>query len=142
MKPPALNQQRTDLMRRVRGSATKPENAVASALRQVGVRYRRNVGALPGRPDFANRRAGWIIFVHGCFWHRHEGCHRTTTPKHNAEFWAHKFRANIERDTRKAEALRSKGLRVITVWECQTNDPDQLRDLLSELLVARRVEGG
>lgn len=140
MTASAVDLSRSELMRRVRSRGTRPENAVAAALRSLGVSYRRNVKRLPGTPDFANQSAGWIIFVHGCFWHRHEGCPRTTTPKHNATFWADKFLNNVERDARKAQELKSRGLCVLTVWECQTTDAAGLREFLSELLKARCVE--
>lgn len=140
MRPEPIDASRADLMRRVGRRATEPENAVAAALRAASVGYRRNVRGLPGTPDFANRRAGWSIFVHGCFWHRHEGCRKTTTPKHNAAFWTEKFRANVDRDARKDEALRSMGFRILTVWECQTKDRLELQQILSEFLESGGVE--
>jgi DNA mismatch endonuclease (patch repair protein) len=103
----------------VRQKATRPEQLVGSALRALGQRYRLNNKDLDGSPDFANRRAGWVLFVHGCFWHRH-GCRATTTPTRNREFWEAKFARNVARDLRTAEALRAGGYRVIVIWECET----------------------
>jgi len=103
----------------VRQKATRPELLVGNALRALGQRYRVNNKDLDGSPDFANRRAGWVLFVHGCFWHRH-GCRATTTPTRNREFWEAKFLRNVARDSRTAEALRAEGYGVIVIWECET----------------------
>jgi DNA mismatch endonuclease, patch repair protein len=103
----------------VRQKATQPELLVASLLRALGQRYRLNNRDLDGSPDFANRRAGWALFVHGCFWHRH-GCSATTTPTRNREFWEAKFARNLARDARTSDALRTAGYRVIVIWECET----------------------
>jgi len=90
-KPDAV---RAALMGRVRQKDTRPEQAVAAALRSCGAAYRKNVRGLPGSPDFADRSRKWAVFVHGCFWHRHTGCRRATTPKANRDFWLEKFQAN------------------------------------------------
>lgn len=140
MKP--LDARTSALMARVRQRRTQPEEQVAAVLRRLGVAYRRNVEALPGSPDFANRTRGWAINVHGCFWHRHPGCRRTTTPKHNGEFWRAKFDANVARDRLNELRLRELGLRVATVWECETADPRELDLRLSEFLEPRSVERG
>lgn len=103
----------------IRQRDTKPELQVRAALRALGMRYRVNNRDLPGAPDIANRRHHWAIYVHGCFWHRHGGCKRTTSPKRNAAFWAAKFDANIARDQRAAEALKAMGFTVAVVWECE-----------------------
>src|SRR6266851_4472067 len=111
--------ERSRLMGRVRQSKTAPEQAVAAWLRDHHLGYRRNVRILPGRPDFANRRAGFAIFVHGCYWHRHPGCVRTTTPTRNRGFWLDKFAANVARDTARSAELEQAGFRTVTVWECE-----------------------
>jgi DNA mismatch endonuclease (patch repair protein) len=103
----------------VRQKATRPERLVGSLLRALGQRYRLNNRDLDGSPDFANRRARWALFVHGCFWHRH-GCSATTLPTRNREFWQAKFARNLARDARTSEALRAAGYRVIVIWECET----------------------
>jgi len=120
-------------MRRVRQKRTAAENNVATALHLLGIRYRRNVRGLPGSPDFANRSRGWVIFVNGCFWHRHRGCVRATTPTRNQAFWVDKFSSNVARDRVKARSLRYLGYRVFIVWECQTHDDARLRRRLAAL---------
>jgi DNA mismatch endonuclease (patch repair protein) len=130
--------QRSKLMGRVRQTGTGPEEAVALWLREHGLRYRRNVRRLPGCPDFANQRAGFAIFVHGCFWHRHVGCPRTTTPRSNQAFWLEKFAANVARDAARTSELKQLALQTITVWECETEDLKLLADKLSHLLSPRR----
>ena len=97
---------------------TAPELLVRAALARLGVRYRLNVRALPGRPDIANQKKGFAIFVHGCFWHRHPGCQFATTPKTNRQFWERKFAVNVDRDRRRMKALEMRGIRVVVVWEC------------------------
>lgn len=124
---------RSALMRRVRQTGTKAEDEVAAILRQSGLRFRRNVKSLPGSPDFANKTNRWAIFVHGCFWHRHEGCPRTTTPTRNRDFWLAKFAANVNRDTIKARLLRAMGFKVLTIWECETRNPSNVRRRLQRL---------
>jgi len=142
VSPPAIDQARSDLMRRVRRQRTAPEELVAKALRRLGVRYRRNVRSLAGSPDFANRSRGWAVFVHGCFWHWHPKCRRTTTPKHNRDFWQAKFAANVERDQRKRNILEDSGFRTLVIWECECLESDPLARNLSNFLEARRVERG
>lgn len=130
---PPTDPARSELMRRVRQKGTEPEDQVAAALRELGVRFRRNVRTLPGSPDFANKRRKWVIFVNGCFWHRHPRCHRATTPKRNRNFWLAKFAANVLRDAEKARLLRSAGFKVLVVWECETHSRTHLRRRLERL---------
>jgi DNA mismatch endonuclease, patch repair protein len=131
--PPPLDAARSTLMRAVRQSGTAPELAVRAACQHLGIRVRLNVRGLPGSPDLANKSRKFAIFVHGCFWHRHTGCYKTTTPSHNRSFWLTKFRANMRRDRQRIAALRSMGFRVIVVWECQTRDELKLRSRLRKL---------
>ncbi len=105
-------------MARVRRIDTPAELAVRSALHSVGVRFRVRNSDLPGKPDLANRKRGWVIFVHGCFWHRHRGCPRATIPVHNRPLWERKFARNVARDRRVRRALNRLGFRCFTVWEC------------------------
>jgi DNA mismatch endonuclease (patch repair protein) len=131
-------------MSRVRSTGTTPEMRVGEALRAIGVGYRKHVRTLPGTPDFANRTRGWAVLVHGCFWHRH-GCKRTTTPVHNAGLWAAKFARNQARDARVEAALAAAGLKVVTIWECETRDRAALQARLAEDLArspARSDMGG
>jgi DNA mismatch endonuclease (patch repair protein) len=109
--------QRSALMARIRGKDTKPEVFVRSALHRAGFRFRLYARGLPGRPDIVLPRHGVVIFVHGCFWHRH-GCALASEPATRRRFWQAKFEANMARDRRNARALRKLGWRVLTVWEC------------------------
>ena len=118
-RPRPRSPERSALLARVRQTKTAPEEVVARLLRDLGLAYRRNVRALPGSPDFANRSRGWAIFVNGCFWHHHTGCRRATVPKNNRAFWTAKFAANRRRDAAAIRALRALGLRVLVVWECE-----------------------
>lgn len=118
-RPLPQSPERSRLLGRVRQTRTAPEEAVAAALRALGLAYRRNVKTLPGSPDFANARRRFAIFVNGCFWHRHTGCPRATLPKNNRAFWEAKFAANRARDARAVRALRRRGFRVLVVWECE-----------------------
>jgi DNA mismatch endonuclease (patch repair protein) len=83
-----------------------------------GFRYRLHVRELPGSPDLVFPKHRAVVFVHGCFWHRHEGCRYTTVPKANEEFWRRKFQGNVDRDRRHTEMLQAHGWRVAVVWEC------------------------
>ena len=121
-------------MGNIRQKDTKPERIVRRILHMLGHRYRTRNRDLPGSPDIANRNRRWAVFVHGCFWHRHSGCRKTTTPKRNAEFWAAKFARNVERDRDAALTLREHDYEVLVVWECETEKPEQLYRRLSACL--------
>ncbi len=120
-------------MGNIRQSGTDPELRVRRAATAVGLRYRLDNRDLPGSPDLANRRQKWAVFVHGCFWHRHSGCRKATTPKSNRDFWTAKFARNQTRDQRVATELQSLGFSVVVVWECETGSPSQLIDRLRVL---------
>lgn len=124
-------------MARIRQKGTKIEATVAAVLRDLGLYYRKNVRKLPGSPDFANRSKRWVVFVHGCFWHHHAGCHRATVPKSNRGFWLNKFRENKRRDARNVRLLRQDGYRVVVIWECQ--EP-RIRSKLAKILETRGVD--
>ena len=113
-------------MARIRSKNTKPEVLTRSAVQALGLRFRNHVDDLPGKPDLANKTRKWAIFVHGCFWHRHSGCIRTTTPKRNRLFWEDKFAQNQRRDTRVRTALHKLGFTTIVVWECQVENNESL----------------
>jgi DNA mismatch endonuclease (patch repair protein) len=123
---------------RVRQAGTAPELVVRRALNALGVRFRVRNRDLPGAPDIANRSRRWAIWVHGCFWHAHQGCPRATVPKRNRDFWLGKFEANRSRDLRVAGELNEMGFQTIVVWECETRDAHRLRARLCTELVARR----
>lgn len=105
-------------MSRIRGRNTRPEVGLRRALHARGLRYRLHDPRLPGRPDIVFPRFRAVCFVHGCFWHRHPGCRYATTPATREAFWAAKFSANVERDTRNRLELLAVGWRVAIVWEC------------------------
>ncbi len=115
---PLTTPQRSRMMSSIRGKNTLPERKLRSLLFAKGFRYRLHAKKLPGSPDLTLRKYRAVIFVHGCFWHRHESCRYTTTPKTNKEFWLKKFQENVERDRRHIEILLSLGWRVAIVWEC------------------------
>jgi DNA mismatch endonuclease (patch repair protein) len=114
---------------RIRQHGTSAELTVRKLLHALGRRFRVHNRDLPGSPDIANRSRQWVVFVHGCFWHRHAGCKRSTTPSRNREFWMQKFDANVARDARVQAALRAQGYRVLVVWECETDDVSRLKML-------------
>lgn len=122
--------ERSHLMSRIRSRGTKPELAVHALLRAVcrgsGLRIRTHARGLPGSPDFVIVAERVAVFVHGCFWHRHEGCRLCTVPQTRRAYWRDKFDANVRRDRRAARALRARGWRVITIWECRLRHPAQV----------------
>jgi DNA mismatch endonuclease (patch repair protein) len=119
---------RSKIMSKVGQKATGPETKLRKALFARGFRYRLNVRKLPGSPDIVLPKYKAAIFVHGCFWHRHEGCKYATTPKSRVEFWKEKFEANVARDRRNVEKLLEMGWRVAVVWECALKGKDGVRD--------------
>jgi len=117
---------RSDIMRAVKRAHTAPEIIVRQELHALGLRFRLHRRDLPGSPDVVLPRFRTVIFVHGCFWHRHPDCRYTTTPKTRQEYWLPKFAANIERDLRKEAQLQALGWRVLLVWECETKRREEL----------------
>lgn len=112
------------------GKDTRPERIVRSLLHRIGFRFRLHRRDLPGKPDIVLPRRKAVIFVHGCFWHQHQGCKGATIPKTNTEFWLKKFNRNVERDLEATTALKGTGWRVLYVWECEIKDLDALADRL------------
>ena len=111
--------ERSELMSHIRSVNTKPEVALRHALWRRGFRYRVNVKSLPGKPDIVLPKYRTAVFVHGCFWHGHNGCKDFTVPKTNTEFWTAKIARNQERDQDVWRQLEAKGWSVIVVWECE-----------------------
>ena len=122
---PPPTPERSALMARIRGRDTGPEMAVRRLLYGLGYRYRLHVRDLPGRPDIVFRRRRKVIFVHGCFWHQHEGCRKATIPRTRVAFWRRKFRRNKERDTVSLQALGALGWKALVVWECETETKER-----------------
>jgi DNA mismatch endonuclease (patch repair protein) len=113
---------RSSLMSRVTGKDTKPEMVVRRIAHALGLRFRLHKRDLPGRPDLVFPKHRLAVFVHGCFWHRHEGCRLASTPKTRAEFWQAKFDTNVARDVSAVEQLAASGWKVLVLWECETRD--------------------
>lgn len=132
-------EERSERMSRIRGTNTAPELALRSALHRLGLRFRLHAKDLPGKPDIVLPKHGSVIFVHGCFWHRHPGCRVATIPKSNTEFWREKFSRNVQRDTRHVRSLRAAGWRVFTAWECDLSTPSKAEARAKYLL--RRIVG-
>lgn len=122
-------EQRSFNMSRVKGKDTAPELVVRKWLWANGFRYRLHRKDMPGKPDIVLPKYNAVIFVHGCYWHRH-GCRKTTTPKTRREFWIAKFRENEERDSRSLKALLEVGWRVMLVWECSLRGKDSYPNLV------------
>ena len=114
-------------MSRIRSANTKPELVVRSLLHCLGYRFRLHRKDLPGKPDIVLPKYHTVIFVHGCFWHRHNSCKYAYTPKSRRRFWTEKFGHNVARDRRAQRNLRRLGWKVMLVWECETVNQDRLR---------------
>jgi DNA mismatch endonuclease (patch repair protein) len=126
-------EQRSALMGRIRGRDTGPELSVRRVLSALGYRYRLHRATLPGRPDIVFKSRQAVIFIHGCFWHRHH-CGLAYSPKTRRQFWERKFKGNVARDRAVQRALRAAGWRVLIVWECQINRPAVLAKRLVRFL--------
>ncbi|MBD3769694.1 MAG: DNA mismatch endonuclease Vsr [Rhodobacterales bacterium] len=109
---------RSRMMAGIGGKDTKPELVLRKGLFALGLRYRLHDRKLPGRPDIVLPKWNAVVFVNGCFWHRHPGCRFATTPSTRTEFWLDKFEKNVARDRRNVAALRTLGWRILVVWEC------------------------
>lgn len=119
-------------MSRIKGKDTKIEVKVRSWLFSKGFRFRKNDRRFPGTPDIVLPKYKTVIFINGCFWHRHEGCRYATTPKTRTEFWMNKFEKNVENDRKHKEELETMGWRVITLWECELKK-DSFEDTMNRL---------
>ena len=119
-----VSEQRSMNMSAIKSKNTKPEIKVRKVLHSMGYRFRLHRKDLPGSPDIVLPKYKTVIFVHGCFWHRHKNCKYASTPKTRQEFWEAKFRENINRDKLNQENLSSKGWKIIIVWECEIKDKD------------------
>jgi DNA mismatch endonuclease, patch repair protein len=124
---------RSLMMAAVRQQNTQPELTLRKALHRAGLRYRLHRPELPGTPDIVFVRSRVAIFVHGCFWHRHSGCPRATTPATRVDFWLDKFEKNVARDRRAQSSLRAAGWRVLVVWECQVKSVDTTRGAVNRV---------
>ena len=131
MSTPVLNnvsEQRSRNMSAIKSKNTKPEIRVRKILHSMGYRFRLHSKNLPGSPDIVLPKYKTVIFVHGCFWHRHENCKYSKIPKTREEFWNKKFRSNVKRDLEIQEKINNIEWRSIVIWECETKDIGNLRD--------------
>lgn len=131
---------RSRMMAAIKGKDTRPELLLRRALHARGFRYRLHARSLPGRPDLVLPRWRAVVFVHGCFWHRHPGCRYATTPATRPQFWQEKFDANVARDIRSIEALQAQHWRTAIIWECalRSGHVEMVAEELSEWLRSDR----
>lgn len=125
---------RTEIMAAVKSKNTSPEMTLRRLLHALGYRYRLHDRKLPGRPDVVFPIRKKAIFINGCFWHRHDGCRYSTTPKTRVEFWEAKFAANVSRDHRNIAALEQMGWSVAVVWQCELKQPETVLARLTRFL--------
>lgn len=131
--------ERSARMALVRGRGTGPERFVSALIRNLGYRFRSHITSLPGSPDFVFSSRKSVIFVHGCFWHRHAGrCALARLPKSRLDFWLPKLEQNRKRDQRLRRALRKQGWRSLVVWECQLGDAERLEKRIKKFLTGWR----
>lgn len=130
-------EQRRQIMQAVKAKNTTPEIAVRRVLHRLGYRFRIHRRDLPGKPDIVLPKHRTVIFVHGCFWHAH-CCAKGRPPKSNLDYWLPKLQENVRRDRAKVEQLESLGWRVVTIWQCETGDPEILADRIPNLVEDRR----
>jgi len=128
--------ERSEIMGRVRAKNSRPELVVRKIIFALGYRYRLHAKDLPGHPDIVFRKRRKVIFVHGCFWHRHDGCALARMPKSRLDFWRPKLEGNKERDKRTEKALKKDGWKVLTIWECQSNKIEKLESRVRRFLDA------
>ena len=121
-------------MSRIRSKNTSPEKRVRKILTKLGLRYRLHVKQLPGNPDVVIRKSRTIIFINGCFWHRHGGCKRSTMPKENVAYWKPKLDRNVARQKNSIKQLDKDGWRINIVWECETKNENKLVKRLQRTL--------
>ena len=128
-----VSEQRSRNMSAIKSKNTKPEIAVRKVLHSMGYRFRLHGKDLPGSPDIILPKYKTVVFVHGCFWHRHENCKYATTPKTREEFWNNKFRSNIERDLEIHEKIKNLNWRSVVIWECETKNMKNLREKIIDV---------
>ncbi len=129
-------EERSEIMGRVPSKGSRPELFVGSIVFSLGYRYRLHARDLPGKPDLVFRKRHKLIFVHGCFWHRHASCHLARLPKSRVDFWLSKLEGNKKRDEKTRRALVKHGWHVLTIWECQLDSDERLKDRIKRFLDA------
>ena len=129
-----VSEQRSRNMSAIKSKNTKPEIKVRKVLHSMGYRFRLHSKDLPGSPDIVLPKYKTVIFVHGCFWHRHENCKYASTPKTRKEFWNKKFKENIKRDLEIQDKIKNLDWRSVVIWECETNNIENLREKIIDVL--------
>lgn len=129
-------EERSRIMAKVRGENTSPERLVRSLVHRMGYRFRLHRKDLPGKPDIVLPRHKKVIFVHGCFWHQHEGCPHAARPTSNIEYWNRKLDRNMVRDRENLHKLAYLGWNVLIVWECETRHHEKLLEKLTGFLAS------
>nr|WP_268989423.1 DNA mismatch endonuclease Vsr [Methanosarcina barkeri] len=127
-------EKRSKIMSKIRGKETKPEILVRKFLFSEGFRYRINDERYPGKPDIVLPKYNTVVFIHGCFWHGHEGCKASKLPKTNSEFWEKKISDNVTRDRKNIKILISDGWNVIIVWQCEIKSKSKREERLKLLV--------
>ena len=128
-----ISSARSKNMSAIKSKNTKPEIEVRKLLHSMGFRFRLHRKDLPGSPDIFLPKFKTVIFVHGCFWHRHENCKYSSTPKTRVQFWEKKFNSNILRDLENQKKIKDKGLRSIIIWECELKNKKELEKKLFDI---------
>ena len=128
-----VSEQRSRNMSAIKSKNTKPEIKVRKILHSMGYRFRLHSKDLPGSPDIVLPKYKTVIFVHGCFWHRHENCKYASTPKTRKEFWNKKFTENKKRDSEIQEKIKILDWRSFVIWECETKNLENLRDKIVDI---------
>lgn len=129
------SERRSENMSRIKGRDTAPELAVRRIAHGLGFRFRLHRKDIPGCPDLVFPKYRLAVFVHGCFWHRHDGCQYTYMPKSRTAFWTKKFGQNVARDYRNEKALQELGWQVLVIWECETWNKEKVKQRLMENVV-------
>ena len=127
-------EQRSRNMAQIKSYGTKPEIIVRSQLHRMGYRFRLHVKTLPGNPDIVLPRYKAVIFIHGCFWHKHDCAEGRRVPKSNTEYWTSKIECNVCRDEKNIKLLQAQGWNIFIVWECMTRELLSLQNILSDFL--------
>ena len=128
-----VSEQRSRNMSAIKSKNTKPEIKVRKVLHSMGYRFRLHSKNLPGSPDIVLPKFKTVIFVHGCFWHRHENCKYASIPKTRQEFWNKKFEENIQRDSKIQDKIKNLDWRSVVIWECETKNMENLRDKIIDV---------
>jgi len=125
---------RSEIMSRIRGKNTTPELIVRKLVYSMGYRYRLHYAKLPGKPDLVFPGRKKVIFVHGCFWHGHEGCPKGKLPKTKLDYWGPKLEENKQRDISKQDKLKELGWQILIIWQCELKNPEKLKSNIHDFL--------